>query len=242
MFLGVKSALLRRLTGASYEDVDAALRRSPDAGFRADAENRDYGGGGLRMLDPMRQDQPYRPVGQEIPVLPYGLEGTSQGVVPALTVVATDQRGRDTEFFTHEYICEGVPGTEKEITFPDGTTDVGYNLQRRRTHPRSYDLYFKLRVWARHENELFLLVDALYESLDFKGYLAVRLRDGTEIQYDTEITSTEPVVIPPGTITPEDSGEYSQVLMYRVEAYADNSHTSSLHRTITSREITGETF
>lgn len=242
MFLGVKSALLRRLTGASYDDVDAALRRSPDDCFRAIADNRNYGGGGLRMLDPHRQDQPYRPVGQEVPVLPFGLEGTSHGIIPALTVVGADQKARDTEFFTNEDICEGIAGTEKEIIFPDGTVHVGYNLQRRRVHPRSYDLMFTLRLWARHENELFLLADALYENLDFKGYLAVRLRDGAELTYDTEITSSEPVVVPPGIISPEDAGEFSQVLMYRVEAYADNSHTGSVHRTITSRETTGKTF
>ena len=242
MYSGIRKALFVRLTGMREGQVDAALQTADTAGFRVKDPDTHSGSGTMRLLGPRGPGQPFTVLDRPVTVFPYDLEGTNTDTWPAVTVTLMNIVPRQAQFRRGVVLKEDVPGTERSVTFPDGDPSVGFSLVKQREQPKSFDVMIRIKLWAEHEIELSSMMDSLYDILDFKGFLEVRLKDASTIQYDTELLDPATIAVPPGVLAPEDTGEFTSEFVFRVEAYADNTDTSELVRTINSRVIEGFAF
>lgn len=178
------------------------------------------------------QPQTSKAAEQPIMVFPFDLTGTGVETWPAVGLSLAEFEPRETNYQWRDPIRRDVPGTDRTVRVWGGDV-VRANLQTVREHPRPFNLGFHVRIDARNETELALMTERVYSLLDTKGYIEVELRSGEKVTYDTQLLA--PIAPRKDTTTLEGNGAgaYTFRLLYRVEAYMDNSEATELMRLIT---------
>lgn len=237
MYSGIRRALIARLTGRPLTEVDEALKGGQGAALP-------LGSGSTHTPQPMHfgvsRAQPDESRGPEnvIQVFPFDLTGTNINTWPAVGVSLAELTPRETNYQWRDPIRRDVLGTEKTVRTYGGEV-VRANIQTVREHPRPYDLGFHIRIDATTETDMALITERVYSLLDYKGYLEVELRSGEKVTYDTVLQAPLAPRKDTATVQGNGAGAYTHRLLYRVEAYVDNSEAVQLMRLISRVDFTG---
>lgn len=178
-------------------------------------------------------------VSQRVPVFsPAASREAWANVWPAIEYDLVDLAFNTERYHFKDDICSALP--QSTLSLLRGTSNAvseGAGIIQRRPHPEPWDIVYQFQTWSKDETESMLLFKRLMEVFPPRTEIEVLLRDGTTEVWDMLWDRYNNADSNAPTLDGGKQREWSNIIRWRIEGFADNTLATELQATIRQRRM-----